>query len=818
MKKGRPGASTATSARFTSHSAHLLSSHPHTARVAHYLPHRDAFSPPLCAAPPLFLHYLSGNAAASNMAPAGAAAGIALALQLAAAAAVATVAIVGATAATTSDGGALSLPALTARTPRIQGGGVPFLDALAAAHRASVAAPPANPTVAATMTTSAARQEAAAAAADDLNSRIEEKLATPLAAVGGGVSYAVARGGTTLAAGSLGEASVELGVPMTTATRTDVASVSKQFTAFLLYWLEHRGLLSLEDDVRDHIPELPRFADDHTVTLRHMVHHVSGLLDCLYPIYLSRGSLFDSFPRAALLASIFRRSRLRFPPGTSWEYSNTNYVLAGLVAERVTHKPLARLLREVIFEPLGMKDSGLYDSSSRIYPLLADSYLQNVTEASVPGEALGTDMLRASHQLTAIGTSGIVTTPTDLLRWAENYRNNTLGGGHRLIEAMETPYVLHAANSSALPVDYAMSGGYGGGLFILDAPVNDTTTLRIIHHGGAFSGYRSMLLRVPAAEMVVVLQATSTGFADPLELAASIVALAAPDVFAGRGSGGEEPEPTGTEATPDATDGPMETPAPVKPISVPRKALTTAAGVWTMDSVEGAAATFEVQVICDAGATKGKEREDEDDDTRGKPAGDCRLFADLGLYSRSLLVPVSATRFVGNLAGIRNALALEISPPANHSAATTAVLSVTVSDASGAGTAATATATAIRHPSLQVGTRTLAEAAGIYRSDELGATYTFIPRGGGLGLMVNDVEGRLGSTFIPCCVNARGEWGGTYTSARPALISEAFLGDRGSWLTMAFQGDTATLEVEDGADGRGDITGARFRRVGKCHA
>lgn len=713
--------------------------------------------------------------------------------------------------------------AATAAAGPPRGGGHPFLDALAAACRRAVAAPlrGAPPGVAAAAAPAAGPQ-AAAAAGDGLARRIEELLAEPLTATGGGISYAVARGGVTIAAGALGEADVELGVPMTAASRTDLASVTKQFTAFLLFWLDHRGALSLDDDVRTYVPELPRYPGA-TVTLRHIVHHASGLLDHLVPLYLSLGGVEDNLPRPSLLATIFRQTRLRFQPGTAWEYSNTNYELAGLVAERVTGKPLARLFREVIFDPLGMKDSDLYDSQLRMYSGLASSYDVNITEAPVPGGPFAVSQVRAPRQAVGIGATGIVTTPADLLRWADNYRNNTLGGGRGLVEAMLTPYVLRAANGTALPGDYTGSGGYGGGLFIEDAPINETTTVRLIHHGGAIAGYRSMFLLVPDEGLAIVLQATSSVFgSDIFQAAGKIALLTAPDALGG-GEDGNSPEPTAVKDTPDATDEPMATPSPAPSVAVSRKALAAAAGVWVMDGVQGAAGTFEVRVHCkDVATTGGKKRQaegdsssDDDDDRRESGAG-CQLFVDLGWLSRSLLTPVSATRFVGDLAGLPGALSMEVSPPANST--TTAELSVMLPDQSGTGTAVPVTQTATRLPALQVGAAALAAAAGTYISDEVGVTYTFVPRGGGLGLVVDGEEGRLGSTLLPCCVDAAGDWGGTYTSARPALVSQAELGGRRPWLTMTFRGDAAALDAEDNADGRGDLAGVPFRREGTCPA
>lgn len=243
-----------------------------------------------------------------------------------------------------------------------------------------------------------------------------------------------------------------------------------------------------------------------------------------------------------------------------------------------------------------------------------------------------------------------------------------------------------------------------------------------------------------------------------------------------------------------------------------------------MDGVEGAAGTFEVQVHCAEAATDGKDGKAEvnnnrdDGDDRAEAAAGCRLFVDLGRLSRLLLAPVSATRFVGALAGKPGALSMDVSPPANGSASPTVLLSVTLPDPSGTGSAPPVTATATRHASLQVGAAALAATAGTYTSDDLGVTNTFIPRGGGLGLVVDGQGGRLGPTLLPCCVDAEGGWGGAYTSARPALVSEAVLGGNSAWMTMTFREDAATLDTEDGGDGRGNLAGVPFRHKGTCPA
>lgn len=171
---------------------------------------------------------------------------------------------------------------------------------------------------------------------------------------------------------------------MDATTRTDVASVCKPFTAFLLYWLDDAGRLSLDDDVRKYVPELLINAAG-PITLRHMVHHVSGLPEAYTSFFLARGGLGDAIPRPVLLAAIYRLKELRFAPGSAWEYSNTNFILSGLVAERVMAKPLRLLLADIIFRPLRTAATDLYDSTERVYPGIASSYTIKPLPPLCPG-------------------------------------------------------------------------------------------------------------------------------------------------------------------------------------------------------------------------------------------------------------------------------------------------------------------------------------------------------------------------------------------------------------------------------------------------
>lgn len=719
-------------------------------------------------------------------------------------------------------------------------GGASFLSALASAH--SLAAGPSlrqlrtprAPTRDDLDEEAAGDERLSTAAAGTLGDRIDRLLAPTVAASRAGAAYAVARRGVTIASGAAGVANVALGVPLAINSLTDVASVSKQMTAFLIYWLADRGRLSLDDDVRRHVPELPAYA--HTVTLRHMVHHVSGLLDCILSVTLSGVTSADALPRPALLAAIARQQRLRFRPGSCFEYSNTNYVLAALVAERVSGTPFRTLLRRVIFEPLGMDDSDVYDSPVRVYPQMAASYSFNVTPPAVPGRQPVEELTVATDQRAFVGASGVVTAPTDLLRWASVFRNNSLGGGAALIKEMETPAVLRYPNGTVRPPTYAFGlGAYAGGLFVTDLPVNGSP-VRLVHHPGGIGGYRSMFLRVPAAELVVVLQTTSALFADVFGLATGIAALAVPELLStggeGGGGGGDPDRPSPSEAGPDPSptaDPAGAAPPPSDPpVAFPREELAAAAGVWVLDDVAGPTGTFEVHVQCPSPATTaaidpGRADIDAEGGVGGgreAVVGGCHLLIDLGVYAQSLLFPVSPSLYVGALGGIPAALSMDVSPPVNGSDRRSAVLRVAPAASPLDGSARPplpVTAAATRYPSLQVRAAVLDAAAGSWAAPTLGgAPLTLTPRGGGLGVAQGGVEGRLGPTLLPCCVNAAGRWGGVYANARPVAGPIGGLSFEGMWLTATFGGDTMTMGLAFENGGLGDLEGVPFHRVGTC--
>jgi CubicO group peptidase (beta-lactamase class C family) len=167
----------------------------------------------------------------------------------------------------------------------------------------------------------------------------------------------VQRGVLTLSRG-YGLADVENGVPIGTETRFDIGSMSKQFLGMAVLMLASAGKLNLDGEVHAYVPELPAYP--WKITLRDLLHHTSGLKD--YDQLLQLAGWVDGDVKSAhdIQWIIERQKSLAFEPGTQYSYSDTNYFLLGLIAQRITSRPLQNLLQQMIFDPLGMSHTSLH--------------------------------------------------------------------------------------------------------------------------------------------------------------------------------------------------------------------------------------------------------------------------------------------------------------------------------------------------------------------------------------------------------------------------------------------------------------------------
>jgi len=316
-----------------------------------------------------------------------------------------------------------------------------------------------------------------AAAADSASQQVDQFFAGYDKAGSPGCSVGVIRDGKFAYRKSYGAASLELGVPLTPQSVFYMASVSKQFTAASVVLAAEQGHLSLDDDVRKYIPELPDYG--RPITLRQMLHHTSGLRDFLSLVYLSGRNISDLSSPDAILKLIERQKGLNNVPGDEFVYSNSNYFLLGLVIQRATKKPLAEFAAQNVFQPLGMTQTLYYDDNTLVVPGRVAAY-----DPAKDGK-FAVDW---STTYDIVGGGGMMSTVDDLLLWDNNFYANKLGKGG-LVKELQTRGVLNNGKQ----INYAMGlwmGTYRG------QPVAE-------HSGGTF-GYRTELLRFPEQHFSVV--------------------------------------------------------------------------------------------------------------------------------------------------------------------------------------------------------------------------------------------------------------------------------------------------------------------------
>ncbi len=292
-----------------------------------------------------------------------------------------------------------------------------------------------------------------------------------------GCAVGVIQDGSFLYRKGYGMGSLELGVPLTSESVFYMASVSKQFTAASVGLAAEQGFLSLDDDVRKYIPELPDYG--HAITLRQMLHHTSGFRDFETLMYLSGRDLADLHSKEEMVSLITRQKGLNNIPGEEWIYSNTNYFLLAEVVKRATKKSLAEFAEENIFRPLGMVHTRYYDDRSLV--------LAGRVAAYDPGRD-GKFLVDWSTNFDTVGPGGLMSNVDDMLLWDKNFDKNKLGKGALLTE-MQTRGVLNNGNRTQ----------YGLGL-----ELNTYRGLSTVGHDGALFGYRTGILRFPEQHFTVV--------------------------------------------------------------------------------------------------------------------------------------------------------------------------------------------------------------------------------------------------------------------------------------------------------------------------
>ena len=290
-----------------------------------------------------------------------------------------------------------------------------------------------------------------------------------------GCAVSVVDSGRTVFAKGYGMASLEHDVPITPSSAFYAASVSKQFTAFAVAMLAQQGKLSLDDDIRKWIPEVPNFGK--TITVRNLIHHTSGLRDYFGLLGMTGWPSDGPLTEARFLDLVSRQKALNFDPGARHVYSNTGYVLLSILVKRVSGKSLREYSDQAIFAPLGMTNSHFRDDHTALVKNRALAYSPSGSswQMDVPG-------------FDVVGDGGLFTTADDMAKWARNFDDHTVGGDELAARVLTRGRLT---SGDSIPYAFGLSHGVYRGQ-------------PIVEHGGAYGGYRTQVLRFPVQHFAVV--------------------------------------------------------------------------------------------------------------------------------------------------------------------------------------------------------------------------------------------------------------------------------------------------------------------------
>ena len=324
--------------------------------------------------------------------------------------------------------------------------------------------------VAASITFVLVSAQTPAAPQTDLTERVDKVFQKWNRTDSPGCALSVMKDGRIVYKHAYGMADLDHNVTITPSTVFHVASMSKQFTAASILLLAQQGKLSVDDDVRKYIPELPSFGS--LITIRHLIHHTSGLRDQWNLLELAgwRYSL-DLITDEDVMSVVTSQKDLNFKPGEKHVYCNTGYTLLAIIVKRVSGMSFREFTTKNIFEPLGMSHTFFRDDHAEIVKNNAYGY---------KSEKGGPFRLGLTNFDTA-GATSLHTTVEDLALWDENFYHPRVGGPSFLDQMLQRGKLNNGET-----LDYAFGlvvGKYKG--------------LPTVDHGGGDAGYRSDMTRFP---------------------------------------------------------------------------------------------------------------------------------------------------------------------------------------------------------------------------------------------------------------------------------------------------------------------------------
>jgi CubicO group peptidase (beta-lactamase class C family) len=314
-----------------------------------------------------------------------------------------------------------------------------------------------------------------------------------------GVAVGIAVGGKPVYRKAFGLANLEQNQTLSPSIRMRIGSTTKHFAALAYMLLVEDGLASLDDAVRKHIPEMsPTLADG--VTMRQLMSHTSGLR-CSLDLSMQLNGMGHYMSHSDTLGLFAAQDAINFEPETSWSYNNGGYTALSVAIERLTGQRLEDVLRERIFEPIGMSDTLLRRVDTDFVPNSATLHMLG-KDGAFTKEYMGMEVS---------GEGGMASTVDDMLRWMAH---------------MDRPVVGTAETWAAMTSPFILKSGYST-RYALGLSVGEYRGLTTIEHGGTVMGGGCQMIKAPGIGLDIILITNRAGV-DTMSLADRIIDACVP--------------------------------------------------------------------------------------------------------------------------------------------------------------------------------------------------------------------------------------------------------------------------------------------------
>lgn len=331
----------------------------------------------------------------------------------------------------------------------------------------------------------------------DLANKVDSIIKLSITAKTPGCAVGVIKDGKILYKQTYGMSNLDYRIPVSDSTVFNLASVSKQFTAFLVLLLEKEGKLNLDDEIGKYIPELKIYGP--IVTIRQLLHHTSGIPstdNVLLFAGLSPEMPWDSEDEFNMIQTY---QKLNYKPNAEENYSNAGYYLLTRIIEKVTGESFSKCMSEKVFKPLNMKTATIYDSPGKIILNRASGYRKTgelYAKTNTDGESIP-------------GSTNVYVSVNDMANWCINLTTHSFGGKELFDKQFNTKDTLN--NGDTIHYTYGFFIGKRRGL-------------ETVEHGGFTMGFKDQITVIPEAGFAIFVMSNNENI-DPGNITTKIVDL-----------------------------------------------------------------------------------------------------------------------------------------------------------------------------------------------------------------------------------------------------------------------------------------------------